>query len=99
MIVRFLQATDYTPTASDNERCWGQLRRRTTRTEKPSIDAAGNSFVQRCDGPMVLYFPKGATPDLPDAVAATFIESGAAECHAIDVRPMDDSELSAAGVK
>ncbi len=63
MLVRILKTTDYTPTADDSPRCWGQLRHRADETL----------------GKMVTCFHKGATPELKDEVAQRLIDEGVAE--------------------
>ena len=66
MQIKFTVATDYDPQPTDSPRCYGQLQSR------PSV-------VDGKCGPMVTYFPKGATPDLHDDVALAFIAAGVAD--------------------
>lgn len=70
-VVRILKPTEYTPSADDSPRCYGQLRYRREET----TDAEG---VKRF-GKMVMHFPTGATPVLTDDVAQRLIEAGSAE--------------------
>lgn len=70
-VVKILKPTDYTPSADDSPRCYGQLRYRLAET----VDAEG---VKRF-GKMGLHFPAGARPDLKDDVAQRLIDAGFAE--------------------
>lgn len=79
MIVRILKPTDYTPTANDSPRCYGQLRYRRNETVVETVQEDGTKTTEKHVGKMVLHFPKGATPDLRDEVATQFIADGAAE--------------------
>ena len=44
-------------------------------------------------GPRITFFPKGATPDLPDSVAAKLIGDGIAEACDSDIRIVPTSEI------
>lgn len=79
MIVRIKEPLDYKPTAEDSPRCWGQLQYRPTNKQVPQV--AGDSFAMPDPGPMLTYFPKGATPDLPDQLARGLIDAGVAETY------------------
>src|SRR5438046_2012447 len=79
MLVRILQPQNYSPTANDSMRCYGQLRMRSTDIAIEETAADGTKSIRKKCGPMVLYFPKGATPELPEDVAQQFIAAGIAE--------------------
>lgn len=86
MLIRILAETDYTPTAADSPRCYGQLRQRASVIETEIENADGTKSVQKDCGPMLHYFRVGATPDLPEETARKFIISGVAEPFDLDVK-------------
>ncbi len=87
MLIRFLQATPYTPTKADSLRCYGQLRMRPTQiasevdveVTKPDGTKEIVPTTQTTCGPMEHFFPKGATPNLETGVAEAFVAAGVAE--------------------
>lgn len=86
MLVQVIRATDYKPAADDSPRCFGQLRLRPTLREVESIAKDGSACAKSECGPMVMYFPKGAKPELKPDVAAQFLASG--DAIAIDRSPV-----------
>ena len=90
MLVRILRDIDYTPTATDSPRCYGQLRYRQAET-KLSFE---NGQPKLASGPAVLGFFAGATPDLADDVAMQLIAAGDAEpVDAMDIRVVSRDEI------
>lgn len=87
MLVRFLKETPYKPTKADSLRCYGQLKLRpqlitrevSVEVTTPDGTTETVTTTQTSCGPMEHFFPKGATPDLDDGVAAAFIAAGKAE--------------------
>ena len=66
MRVTIISEVEYEPTVSDHRSCWGSLHKR------PRVMPDGIC------GPMVYYFPKGRTPELPDNIASDYITRGVA---------------------
>lgn len=79
MLIKFLEATEYTPSLSDTRRCFGQLRQRKSQIQITARNTDGEEYQKTVCGPMVLYFPKGATPELDECIAKRFIDAGVAE--------------------
>lgn len=103
MQVRILQEIEYQPTAADNCRCIGQLQLRPSKIKRECdidrLDKDGKvietirSHRTIC-GPMVTYFPVGATPDLPTEIAMGMISAGiAARFDELDVRLVSTEEI------
>lgn len=88
MIVLILADTDYEPQPGDSMRCYGQLRMHTS-----TMEAEADGKKKTVCGPMVPYFPKGATPELADEVAAKLIAEGAAEEFDLDVKYVTMGEI------
>lgn len=102
MQVRILKDTEYAKRDGDNFRCVGQLLLRPSRIAKEvEINRLNNAgevvetiqTTKTICGPMVTYFPKGATPDLQDDVAREFVAAGIAESIDLDVRIVTTEQI------
>lgn len=102
MQVRMLQEVEYKPTPEDNFRCVGQLQLKASRIVKEidvdRLDEAGKVIetihtAKTICGPMVTYFPVGATPDLAPDIAMGFVAAGIAERIDLDVQLVSTAEI------